>query len=108
MAIGEFKQQVTFKNPTKVADGAGGYSESYATLLSTWASVKDASGSRYFLNAEGGMSKKKVVRVFYRDELYDALSEETIVVYNGEEYTIDYYTLINETKKIIRFDVSAA
>jgi SPP1 family predicted phage head-tail adaptor len=108
VTIGAFDKRVTFQNPTKVADGAGGYTESYATLLSCYAHVKDGGGRRYFENATDGILDKKVIYVLYQDALYDELLPDTYVVYAGKDYAINFYSLLNETKKIIRFDVSAA
>jgi SPP1 family predicted phage head-tail adaptor len=106
--IGAFDKRVSFQTPTKVSDGAGGYTESYATLLSCYAHVKEAGGSRYFENATDGITDKKTIYVLHQDALYDELTPDTYVVYGGKEYSINFYSLINETKKIIRFDVSAA
>jgi SPP1 family predicted phage head-tail adaptor len=108
LKIGDFTKRVTFQNPTKVSDGAGGYTESYATLLSCYAHVKDGGGNRYFENATDGILDKKVIYVLYQDALYDELLPDTYVVYAGKNYSINFYSLLNETKKIIRFDVSAA
>lgn len=108
LKIGDFNKRVTFQTPTKVSDGAGGYTEEYATLLSCYAHVKDAGGSRYFSDATDGIQEKKTIYVLYQDALYDELTPDTLVVYAGKEYTINFYSLLNETKKIIRFDVSAA
>ena len=106
--IGSFDKTVTFQTPTKVADGAGGFTESYATLLSCYAHVKDGGGLRYFSDGVDGIEVKKVIYVLYQDALYDELTPDTYVVYGGKEYSINFYSLLNETKKIIRFDVSAA
>jgi SPP1 family predicted phage head-tail adaptor len=107
-AIGEMNKRVEFKNPTKVADGAGGYTESYSTLLSCWAHVKEKGGSRYLMDGQSGMEDRKTVYVYFQDNLWDNLTPETYVVYDSKEFSIDFYSLLNETKKIIRFDVSAA
>jgi SPP1 family predicted phage head-tail adaptor len=107
VAIGAMDKRVTFQNPTKVADGAGGYTESYTTLLSCYAHVKSEGGSRYFEQATDGILDKKTIYVLYQDALYDYLHADTYIVYAGKNYSINFYTLINETKKIIRFDVSA-
>ena len=103
-----FTKRVTFQNPTKVADGAGGYTESYSTLLSCYAHVKDKGGRRYFDNATDGIEDQKTIYVYYQEDLFDNLLPDTYITYAGKEYSIDRYALLNETKKIIRFDVSAA
>lgn len=100
-------KRVTFLNPTKVSDGAGGHTESYAVLLSCYAHVKDGGGSRYFIEAEDGITDKKTIYVYYQEDLYDNLHPDTRILYAGKEYAVNFYSLLNETKKILRFDVSA-
>lgn len=106
--IGNFDKRVTFFNMTKVSDGAGGNTETPSTILSCYAHVKDAGGQRYFSDGVDGIEVKKVIYVLYQDALYDELLPDTYVIYGGKNYSINFYSLLNETKKIIRFDVSAA
>lgn len=45
---GMFREPITFQRATKTSDGAGGYSETWATLLATFAVIEKFSGSETF------------------------------------------------------------
>lgn len=106
--IGEFNHRVTFKTYPTSADGAGGQDESAATtILSTWARVEDMGTSRSLNEFVDTVQKRKRIEVFYRSALSN-LSKNTFIEYNGVEYAIEGNELLDEIKKIIRFDAVAA
>jgi SPP1 family predicted phage head-tail adaptor len=104
VTIGKFNKRVTFRNPTKVADVAGGHSESYTDLLETWAAVEDRGGDRIFENGVDAIINRKTIYAFYRSALAAGLTKDTRIVYDGKEYAIDRITKVDEIKKIIQIE----
>jgi SPP1 family predicted phage head-tail adaptor len=104
---GEFNKRVTFSNPVKTPDGAGGNTEVYTIFLTTWARVKDDGGSRVFQSAEDQVLQKKRFEVYYRASLATALRIDTRIGYAGKDYSIDRPMLVNEEKIVYRFDATA-
>lgn len=102
---GKFKKRVSFLNATKGnVDGNG--TEVYSVFLTTWAMVEDRGGSRTFENAIDSIVDRKDIYVYWRSSLDAALKVDTYIIYNGKEYSIDYYNLVDEIKSIIKFEVS--
>jgi SPP1 family predicted phage head-tail adaptor len=108
MALGQFNKRVTFKTYATSADGAGGVSEgSASTIMQTWARVTDKGSSRSLNEFVDTIQKRKQIDVLYRTALSD-LDKNTFIEYNGVEYTIESNELIEEIKRVIRFDAVAA
>lgn len=105
--IGSFKRRVTLKmNPTKVANGSGGFSVSgYGSTIETWANVNQKGGQRVFDQTGKDMiEKRKQFDVFYRAALATGLSKDTVIEYLGKEYQIDSFDRLDEDKRIIRIE----
>jgi SPP1 family predicted phage head-tail adaptor len=102
--IGKFKQLITFKNPTKVSDGAGGHTETYAAYASNiWANVEDEGGARDFSQGQDTIINKKKMSILYNQDVVDDLTKDTRIEYNGQEYAIERWFYVGEEKKVLRF-----
>lgn len=87
---GMFREPITFQRATKTSDGAGGYTESWATLLSTFAVIEKFSGSETFASERiEARTKYRIVchyfsglrptdRVVMRSTNYDITATENI------------------------------
>jgi head-tail adaptor len=106
--IGHFKQIVTLKNPAKVSDGAGGYTETYSAFATDrWASVINKGGGRNFTEGQLGQIDRKQIKILYDYDVWSDLSLDTIVEYGGKEYTIDRFIQQDEERVVILIDVEA-
>jgi head-tail adaptor len=106
--IGQFKQIVTLKNPAKVSDGAGGYTETYSAFATDrWASVIDKGGNRYFAEGQLGQIDRKEIRILWDFEVWSDLSLDSRVEYGGKDYSIERISQQNEERIVIKIEVTA-
>lgn len=102
---GDFNKRVSFKNYEVDADGASGKDEDTGTIfLTTWAHVKDAGGNRAMSEGQDRIIDRKDIYVYVRASLMSNLKTETYIIYNNKEYSIDHHHLVDEIKKIIKFE----
>jgi len=106
LTIGKFNRRVTFRQVTKTSDDAEGNSEVYADWISTWAHIEDQGGRRDFLSNMDKVIDNKDVYVFYRTDLMTGLTKDTRIAYDGKEYGIDRHSMVDEVKRIVKFETS--
>jgi head-tail adaptor len=106
--IGQFNKMVTISNPTKVSDGAGGYTETYAAIATDrWASVIDKGGGRNYTEGQLGQIDRKEIKIFYDYDLWVDLGLETKVNYGGKDYMVERIRQANEERIVILLEVVA-
>ena len=77
-------QMITFQRKTRVADGMGGYTETWADVYSVWAAVKAKAGRE---GRDEGRTNATFVTTFTVYTMAD-LSELDRIVWNSERYNI--------------------
>lgn len=65
--IGSLRHRITIQKPTRVADGNGGYTETWSTYSTVWADIQPWKGSERFIAEQ--VAHVPVARVLVR---YDA------------------------------------
>lgn len=84
MTAGALDQYITIERKTRVADGMGGYTESWATWKTVWANAKAKAGRE---SRDEGRTNAVFVVVFTIYTL-DGLAETDRIVWGGEYYNI--------------------
>lgn len=82
--IGKMDQPITIERKARVADSAGGFTETWSDTYAVWAAVKAKSGRE---GRDEGRTNATFVVTFTIYTL-DALSEVDRVIWNGERYNI--------------------
>lgn len=82
--IGQLDQQITIERPTRVSDGAGGFTETWAALETVWADVFPEGGTER--NEDGAFNATGTFRFVIR--FIDGLTERDRILWGGEYYNI--------------------
>lgn len=69
MDIRQFDQRITIQQMTVVRDEVGGHAETWATLATVWAKVRDMSGKEIFNAKAVGSSVTQSIIVRYRSDI---------------------------------------
>lgn len=84
MTAGRMDQMVSIERKTRVADGMGGYTETWAEVYAVWAAVKPKAGRE---GRDEGRTNATYVVNFTIYTLAD-LSEQDRIIWNAERYNI--------------------
>jgi SPP1 family predicted phage head-tail adaptor len=66
MNIGKMRHKITIEQKTEVSDGAGGYTESWISFATVWASVEPISGKEYYEAQQTQSEATHKIRIRYR------------------------------------------
>lgn len=90
-SAGKLDQQIAIQRKSRSADGMGGYTETWATVASVWASIKiTAGGERYAaMQLSSNPRAKAVIRFRGDDNGAPYYSGSDRVLYRGRYWAID-------------------
>jgi SPP1 family predicted phage head-tail adaptor len=101
--IGKMDKRITFRNPTVTDDTSAGSIATYSDWFTTWAYVEKIRGDRSFDYGFDGLKNNYKFYCFYRSSM-SALSKATRITYNGKDYGLLTWELIDEVKHLYRFN----
>jgi SPP1 family predicted phage head-tail adaptor len=81
---GRMDQEVAIQRMTRTSDGAGGYTETWATLSTVWAHVGPKAGREHLADGRINASYVNVFTLYYQD----GLQEADRIVWGGENWNI--------------------
>ena len=105
MALGQFDKVVIFKTNTPSTSGAG-YSDSYATLLTTRGRMRRLSGSRSFSFGDIQETNTWELTTRYQSSLASNLSTSLKAEIDSVTYTVTAWENIDEKKQYFRITLS--
>ena len=87
---GDLKAKITLQRKARVADGLGGWTETWATVAQPWANWKALSGNELFAAQRINPRVSVKVAIRFRGDAYGApyYSPEDRVMYRNREYAI--------------------
>lgn len=65
-SIGKMDRRITLQTATTTRGELGGHAESWATLATVWASIRDLKGREVFNAQQAGSTVSKIVTIRYR------------------------------------------
>lgn len=84
---GSMTEQIVIQSRTATTDGQGGYTTTWATLLTRWAKVTELSYDRLLL--DGGMKFTKVCQFDMRDDFASyTMGGEYRIYWNSQYFTV--------------------
>jgi SPP1 family predicted phage head-tail adaptor len=102
MTAGMLNTPVTFQRKTRVANGSGGFTDTWATLRSTRAHVKGLSGfERLQADRVNAETKERLVCRYFAD-----LRPDDRVLIEGRAHNITYINDVERRKKWLEIDAS--
>lgn len=102
VTIGQMNKRIVFRNVVKTADTSGGKTPVYSTWFTTWGHVEKIRGDRAFDHGFDGLKNNYTIHCFYRSSM-SALTKDTRITYNGKDFGINTYELVDEIKHLYRF-----
>lgn len=73
MDIRQFDQRIALQQMTVVRDAVGGHAETWATLATVWAKVRDMSGKEIFSAKAAGNAVSQCLTIRYRSDVKAAM-----------------------------------
>ena len=96
--VGAMNHRVEFQAMSGVSDGAGGFVDSWVTLLEAWAAIDDNSGVIYGnVNDHTQTIHDLKFTIRYRDSIYKKPVTDMRLVFRDRPYTIKNIRNINQT-----------
>jgi SPP1 family predicted phage head-tail adaptor len=106
--IGQLKQRAAFQTLTKTADGAGGYTATYATSFSLWAYVRQLSESEQLRSGQVTSEASYDIWVLYQSDKLPTRGMKVVVnskslIINGvqEQEESNRWLKISATEKVL-------
>lgn len=104
VTIGKRDKRISFYQITKSDDTSGGKTGVDAAWFTTWAHVRKMSGKRAFDHGFNGLVNNYDMYCLYRSSL-SALTKDTRISYDGRDFGIKNYELVDEEKHLYHFQV---
>ena len=84
MSIGKLNRRVSIQEETRVADGAGGFTRTWATIATVWGKLTPKSGSEALIALQQTNTQLFSLKIRYRTGITTAKR----VLISGEAYNI--------------------
>lgn len=95
--IGQLDMRVEFQNSAGVSDGAGGFVESWVTLMTVWAYVNDSGGVIYgSVNEHTQTTHNLVFTVRFNTAIYEKPITSMRLVFRDRAYKIRNIRNLNQ------------
>lgn len=104
VTIGQMNKRISFYQITKTDDTSGGKTGADAAWFTTWAFVRKMNGKRAFDHGFDGLQNNYDMYCRYRSSM-SALTKDTRITYDGKDFGIRTYELVDEEKSIYHFQV---
>ena len=93
----ELNKRVTIEQATQVKGASGGLTETWATVATVWAAVRNYSGNERRATTNGGQvaEARTEFRIHYRADV----SAEMRILYNGAIYNIRHVNNLFESNR---------
>lgn len=101
---GKRNKRIEFRNPTVTPDTSAGATAAYTTWFTSWAYVEKLRGDRSFDFGLDGLKNNYKMVCLYRSSM-SALSKSTRILYNGKDFGLITYKLIDEENFLYEFIV---
>lgn len=101
---GDLNQKINIKRPTSVQNASGGHSTSYASVIDTFASVKEKRSNPDLIASQEGVSNLLEVMIRYRPVL--DIRNGDVITWRGFEYVINNM-IVDPLRTYILFTVIA-
>lgn len=83
---GDLREKITFKRPTRVSNGSGGFTTTYTDILNTFASVTEISSDPTLIAQQENI--KQVIKVLIRYRADIAVKIADIILWRGFEFVV--------------------
>lgn len=105
---GLFRHPFVFKVVDKTQNPSAGHEEFFRELCSARGYFRQTSGSAK--DEDGAYVSVLVYEAYcpWRSVLENNLSQDTRLIYNGKDFRIESFELVNEERKFYRFQLSVA
>lgn len=105
--ISKFRERVEFINLVRTPNDSGGYNEADSTLFERWARVKVDTGNRGQEAERTVIGRRAKMWCRFTQTLAEGLTKDTRIIWNNQRWTIQGYTLIENTPHIYQFELAA-
>lgn len=104
--IGQMRQVIKFEIPAKSADNTGGQFEQYDEYYTTRGFIRKRRGYREF--ADGYDTSVNILELWcrWRQTLENEISKDMRVVYEARMFAIDNYDLVDEQRRLYKFELT--
>lgn len=106
VGLKEYTKTITFQNPTKTGTTSGGNTEEYASLVTTRASATKTDGYRTIENGYDNVVEVYEFMCFWRYNLEQNVSKDTRIVFEGKEFRLESWEVIDSGYKLMKFKAS--
>ena len=100
---GEMTERVAIRQRTRVADGGGGYTTTWATVATVWAKVRPMRGDNRFAAAQLEARRDYEVTMRYRA----GLSDEAVLVWRGQTLGVRFIADFGPRAGYLRIECEA-
>lgn len=66
VSAGRLREKITFQEPTKVSNGSGGFDDTWADVLDTFAAVEEVSSNPYLIANQENIDQLVKITIRYR------------------------------------------
>lgn len=103
--ISAMRQALQFDQPAKSSDETGGQEETYTNWFTCRGSMRKVSGYRAFQSGYDASVNVYECYIPWRHEVETNLSKDVIVNFEGRQFAIEHFHLVEENRQLIRIEL---